>query len=113
MLWAWLQQQGAARRRHDDEPSDAGRAGRPGPERARGGSAAYPETVATPLSAAVLTDFFTANAFLFEGADPIQRDYTEGSLAPHRFAIVRGQVLTRAGDPLPGVRVTSPEQAVP
>jgi RHS repeat-associated protein len=65
-----------------------------------------PATVAPPLSDAVLTDFADAYAFLFQGADPIQRHHTPGSIAAERMSVIRGRTLNRQGAPLVGVRVT-------
>ncbi|MBY0495295.1 MAG: chitobiase/beta-hexosaminidase C-terminal domain-containing protein, partial [Cyanobacteria bacterium] len=69
-----------------------------------------PQTVAPPLSDVSLTGYADAYAFLFAGADPIQREHTPGSIAAHRFSIIRGRVLDRAGAPLAGVRVTPKDQ---
>ena len=65
-----------------------------------------PSTVATPINPASITDFAEANAFLYSGPDPIQRGATASAFDTRRLAIVRGRVLDRAGQPLPGARVT-------
>jgi RHS repeat-associated protein len=69
-----------------------------------------PVTVAPPISEVVLTDFSDAQAFLFAGEDPIQRDHTPGSIASHAMTVVRGRVLARDGEPLVGVRITPKDQ---
>jgi RHS repeat-associated protein len=65
-----------------------------------------PVAVAPGLDATVTTGLWEAAAFLFSGADPIQRDVTPGALEPARMAVLRGRVLDRNGSPLPGVTVS-------
>ena len=65
-----------------------------------------PATVAPPLDPTVPTAFADATSFLYTGPHPIQRGVEDGAIVPERVAVVRGQVRNRAGEPLPGVRVT-------
>lgn len=65
-----------------------------------------PADVAPPIDPTVPTDVFTATEFLYTGANPIQRGVTEGTIERRRVAVLRGQVTDRAGDPIPGVRIT-------
>lgn len=65
-----------------------------------------PSTVAPPLDRTVATDLFTATEFLYTGASPIQTRVEPGTIDPRRVAVVRGRVLDRASDPLPGVEIT-------
>jgi RHS repeat-associated protein len=65
-----------------------------------------PASVATPLDPAVPTDLADATAFLYTGENPIQVGVAPGTIVDQRAAVLRGRVLTRGGDPLPGVTVT-------
>jgi RHS repeat-associated protein len=51
-------------------------------------------------------DFIGIVAPIFEADPPIQIGLEPGVLEPTRAAVVRGRVLRRGGDPLPGVRVS-------
>ncbi|WP_395245162.1 RHS repeat-associated core domain-containing protein [Agromyces sp. MMS24-K17] len=64
-----------------------------------------PTTVATPLDPSVPTDLAEATEFLYTGPNAIQSGVEDGAIEPERAGVVRGRVLDRAGDPLPGVRV--------
>jgi len=44
-------------------------------------------------------------SFLYDGADPIQKDVT-AQISATRVAVLRGRVITRDGDPIGGVRVS-------
>ena len=59
--------------------------------------------VAPPLDRSVATDIFQATAFLYSGNNPIQTGVTPGTIAAKCVAVLRGQVLTRDGQPLAGV----------
>jgi RHS repeat-associated protein len=65
-----------------------------------------PSTVAPPLDPTVPGDLFTATAFLYTGATPIQTGVAPGTIDPRRVAVLRGRARTRDGDPLPGVTIT-------
>ncbi len=64
-----------------------------------------PATVATAIDPTVATNIATSTSFLYTGADPIQTGVAPGTIEPVRAAVVRGKVLTRDGQPLPGVRI--------
>lgn len=64
-----------------------------------------PAAVAPPLDRTVVTGVAASTAFLYTGSDPIQTGVEPGTIEPRRAAVVRGRVLTREGEPLPGVRV--------
>ncbi|MEO5371598.1 MAG: hypothetical protein H7833_16130 [Magnetococcus sp. DMHC-1] len=65
-----------------------------------------PASVAPPLQSAVPTQMHTAAAFLYAGAHPIQTGVKAEAMVPQRSVVLRGRVLTRAGEPLPGATVT-------
>lgn len=74
-------------------------------EPSTGGLPPDPATVAPALDPTVPTDFHEGTRFLYEGPTPIQLDVDPGTIDPVRVAVVRGRVLSRDGEPLPGVRV--------
>jgi RHS repeat-associated protein len=65
-----------------------------------------PATVAPPLDPTVATTMFAATGFLYTGPNPIQQGVAPGTIEERRVAVIRGQVKTRGGAPLSGVRVT-------
>lgn len=65
-----------------------------------------PSTVAPKLLPTVQTPFADQIGFLYSGSSPIQTGVAPGTIQPLRVAVVRGQVLNRANQPLPGVTVT-------
>lgn len=65
-----------------------------------------PGQVAPPLDPSVPTNFADATAFLYTGSDPIQTGVVSGTIEPRRVAVLRGVVLDRAGQPLPGVAIS-------
>src|SRR5262249_31213367 len=65
-----------------------------------------PATVAPPLDRSVGTDLLTSSQFLYTGSNPIQAGVAPGAIDPKRVAVLRGLVMTRAGQPLPGVSVS-------
>ncbi|MDS4031599.1 MAG: hypothetical protein RKO66_16215 [Candidatus Contendobacter sp.] len=65
-----------------------------------------PTTVAPPLDPTIATTTFTATEFLYTGTDPIQTGVALGTIDPKRAAVIRGRVLDRANQPLPGVTLT-------
>ncbi|MEM7051801.1 MAG: hypothetical protein AAF604_19200, partial [Acidobacteriota bacterium] len=66
-----------------------------------------PAEVAPPIDPTVATDFATEIEFLTEGPNPIQTGVAPGALDDDRtIAVLRGRVLSRAGAPLPGVKIT-------
>ena len=71
-----------------------------------GGIPPDPATVAPPINPTTATDFVTATAFLYSGANPIQRDVAAGAIEGHRVAVLRGRALRRDGVVLSGVRIS-------
>ncbi|HEX2518093.1 MAG TPA: DNRLRE domain-containing protein, partial [Castellaniella sp.] len=65
-----------------------------------------PVTVAPPLDRTVVTTLFAATEFLHSGTNPIQTGVAPGTITPIRSAVLRGRVITREGQPLPGVQIT-------
>ena len=65
-----------------------------------------PATVAPALDATVATTTFAATSFLYTGPNPIQTGVATGTIQPLRSAVIRGNVLTRAGDALAAVKVS-------
>jgi RHS repeat-associated protein len=65
-----------------------------------------PALIAPPVSTTTFTSFAGSNAFLYTGADAIQRNVAPATIEPKRAAVVRGKVTTRDGSPLSGVTIT-------
>jgi hypothetical protein len=65
-----------------------------------------PATVAPPVDETVATDIFASTEFLYTGPTPIQTGVSPGTIELKRVAILRGRVLDRAEQPLPGVRIS-------
>jgi len=65
-----------------------------------------PATVAPPMNKSGLTNFVDATSFLYTGAHPIQTGVQPDAIDPVRTAVLRGKVLTKAGSPLSGVKVS-------
>ncbi|MCK4579056.1 MAG: FG-GAP repeat protein, partial [Candidatus Marinimicrobia bacterium] len=65
-----------------------------------------PSSVAPPLDRTVATNLFAATEFLYSGPDPTQWDVAPGTINPKRVAVLRGQVQSRDGNPLSGVKIT-------
>ena len=65
-----------------------------------------PATVAPPLDRTVATTIAASSEFLYTGSNPIQVGVAPDTINPIRAARLRGRVLTRDGEPLPGVTVT-------
>jgi hypothetical protein len=64
-----------------------------------------PATVAPPIDPTVITTIFGSTSFLYTGANPIQTGVTANATDPVRAAVVRGRLLTRDLQPLPGAQV--------
>ncbi|NGX17041.1 PKD domain-containing protein [Wenzhouxiangella sp. XN24] len=71
-----------------------------------GGIPPSPADVAPPLPATTTSPVATSIEFLYTGTDPIQTGVSAGTIEPRRAAVIRGRVLTREGEPLPGARIT-------
>ena len=65
-----------------------------------------PETVAPPVDTSVATTTFAATEFLYTGANPIQTGVAPGTIEAKRAAVLRGRVLNRDNQPLPGVTIS-------
>lgn len=65
-----------------------------------------PATVAPPINPTVATDLATATEFLYAGPNPIQSGVAPGTIEPKRAAVLRGKVLDRDGNALPGVKIS-------
>ena len=63
-------------------------------------------SVAPPLDSSLATDVLTATQFLYTGSNPIQTGVAPDAIDPARVAVLCGRVMTRDGQPLPGVRVS-------
>ncbi|MCP4723610.1 MAG: hypothetical protein GY863_01165, partial [bacterium] len=65
-----------------------------------------PEDVAPTLSGSVATTMGTATEFLYTGDNPVQRGVAPGTINKTRVGVIRGKVLTKNGEDLPGVKIT-------
>jgi len=65
-----------------------------------------PVKVAPRLNPTVATNMHTATEFLYTGVNPIQIGVTPDTIDPIQVAVLRGKVLTREHQPLPGVKIT-------
>jgi hypothetical protein len=65
-----------------------------------------PSSVAPPLDTSVATTIASSTAFLYSGPNPIQTGVTPNSIVPTRAAVVRGRVLDKSNEPLPGVTIS-------
>ena len=64
-----------------------------------------PATVAPDLDPTVATTVAAATAFLYTGGNPIQTGVDAGTIKENRSAVIRGRVIDRDDNPLPGVTV--------
>jgi len=65
-----------------------------------------PAAVAPPLDQTTSTGLLDATAFLYTGDNPIQTGVLSGTIEVRRVAVLRGRVLTRDNQPLPGVAIS-------
>lgn len=65
-----------------------------------------PAEVAPPLDLSVATNLASASQFLYTGDNPIQAGVASGTIEGQRVAVIRGRVLQRDGQPLPGVAIS-------
>lgn len=65
-----------------------------------------PVTVAPVLDLGVATNMASSTAFLYTGTDPIQTGVAPGTIEARRAAVLRGKLMERDGQPLPGATVT-------
>ncbi len=65
-----------------------------------------PASVAPPIDPTVATTVATATEFLYTGTNPIQTGVAEGTIEKRRAAVIRGKVLDKNNNALPGVTIT-------
>jgi len=65
-----------------------------------------PDVVAPKLDRTVATTIAKSTEFLYAGSNPVQTGVAPGTIAARRAAVIRGRVLDRDNNPLPGVVVT-------
>jgi len=65
-----------------------------------------PATVAPPIDPTVPTRMADSTAFLYTGPDAIQTGVAPGTIEAKRVTVMRGKVMTRDNQPLPGVTIT-------
>ncbi|GAA5531311.1 hypothetical protein [Herpetosiphon gulosus] len=65
-----------------------------------------PAAVAPALSAFTASDLFADTAFLYTGTTPIQTGVAPDTMTAQRVAVIRGRVLDRTRQPIPGVQIT-------
>jgi len=66
----------------------------------------YVTETCTVIDAGVTTTTFAATTWIFTGEHPLQVGVEQGTIDATRAALLRGQVTTSTGDPLPGVKVS-------
>ncbi len=71
----------------------------------RAGDGGIPVLSAPPNDPGSATNAFESTRFLYSGANPVQTGVAEGTITAASVAVVRGRVLQRSGQPLPGVTV--------
>ena len=64
-----------------------------------------PDLIPDEITPTAPTSFAAAVDFLYTGTDPVQTGVLSGTIEAKRTAVLRGRVLTRAGQPLPGVQI--------
>jgi len=65
-----------------------------------------PAVTAPPIDATLATTVSAAAEFLYSGSNPIQTGVAPGTIDAKRVAVIRGKVLDKDNNPLPGVTVT-------
>ena len=65
-----------------------------------------PVIVPSAIDPTVATRMYDATSFIYSGPNAVQTGVAPGTIEARRVAVMRGKVITRAGDPLPGVSVT-------
>jgi len=65
-----------------------------------------PSTVAPPFDTTVAGTFAGGAAFLYTGANPIQKGVAPSTIDPKRAAVLRGKVMNQNNAPLPGVTIS-------
>ncbi|WAK01496.1 NHL domain-containing protein [Methylobacter sp. YRD-M1] len=65
-----------------------------------------PTIIAPKTDATVATTVSAATEFLYSGSNPIQTGVALGTIDAKRVAVIRGKVLDKNNNPLPGVTIT-------
>lgn len=65
-----------------------------------------PSLSAPPVDPTVATTVADATSFLYSGPNPVQTGVAPGTIEARRAAVIRGRILDRDGQPLPGVTLT-------
>jgi RHS repeat-associated protein len=65
-----------------------------------------PAAIAPPIDNGAAASFGAATQFLYIGSNPIQTGVLTTTIQPRQAAVLRGKVLDRNQQPLPGVRLT-------
>jgi len=65
-----------------------------------------PQEVAPELNPTLSTNHFDSTAFLYTGSNPIQTGVTADTIDPARSTVIRGRVMDKQNNPLPGVKVS-------
>ncbi|HOU15487.1 MAG TPA: RHS repeat-associated core domain-containing protein [Anaerolineae bacterium] len=65
-----------------------------------------PQDVAPPLDRSVSYDLYEATRFLYTGSNPVQTGVAPDVINPRCVAVLRGNVLTRDREPLPGASIS-------
>ena len=65
-----------------------------------------PASVAPALDLTAITPLHDATAFLYSGPYPIQTGVAQDTIEAKRVALVRGKIMDRNNNPLPGVTIT-------
>jgi hypothetical protein len=65
-----------------------------------------PETVAPRIDPTVATNTYASTQFLYTGSNPIQTGVQPATIELKRAAVIRGKVLDKQNNPLPGVTIT-------
>lgn len=65
-----------------------------------------PQDIAPPVDGSTTTDTAESTRFLYEGANAVQTGVEQGTIDEQRVAILKGKVLDKTGEPVPGVRIT-------
>jgi hypothetical protein len=71
-----------------------------------GGLPPDPADVAPPVDPTIATKVYDGSQFLYTGSHPIQTGVVLGTIDPTRASVIRGQVLDKQNNPLPGVTLT-------
>lgn len=65
-----------------------------------------PRLAAPPVDRSLGYDIYAATNFLYSGTAPVQTGVIAGAITPRCVSVLRGNLITRDGAPLPGVTVS-------